>query len=84
MNPDDLERHRREAIHRMTPAERFQRCCELYASMHRALSLQIAEDHRSWPADEVKWQVAKRMYLTDRGAQRLLALAKDPTQRERP
>jgi hypothetical protein len=68
----------------MTPAERFGRCCELYAFMHRAVSFQIAEDHRSWSADEVKWQVAKRMYLTDRGAQRLLALAKAPAQRERP
>ncbi len=83
MTPDDFERQRRDAIHRMTPGERFQRCCELYAFMHQALSLQIAEDHPSWSVDEVKWHVAKRMYLTDRGAQELLALARDPRQRDR-
>jgi len=76
MGPGDIERHYREAIHRMTPAERFERCCALYSSMKQALSLQIASDHPDWSADEVKWHVAKRMYLTDRSAQELLELAK--------
>jgi hypothetical protein len=84
MDPGDIEGYYRDAIHRMTPVERFERCCALYTFMKRALSLQIAQDHPDWSADEVKWHVAKRMYLTDRGAQELLALAKDPAQRERP
>ena len=84
MDRDAIERRYREAIHRMTPAERFERCGALYTSMKRALSLQIAKDHPDWSADEVKWQVAKQMYLTDRGAQELLERAKDSAQRERP
>lgn len=79
MKPGDLDRQYREAIHQMTPAERFERCCELYTFMKRALALQVGEGHPGLSTDEVKWHVAKRMYLTDRSAQRLLALAKGPT-----
>ncbi|MBN1346785.1 MAG: hypothetical protein JXQ73_29105 [Phycisphaerae bacterium] len=81
--PDDIQRRYLDAVYRMTPAERYQRCCSLYASMHRALSLQIAEAHPGMSAEEVRWHVASRMYLTDAGAQKLLRQAWDRSRHDR-
>ncbi len=77
MASTDPENLRREAIYRMTSAERFGTCCELYDFMHRLICQQVREEHPDWPDDEIRWQVARRMYLTDREAQKLLAVARE-------
>ncbi len=68
----DVEDYYRDAIARLTVEERFQRVCSLFASMQRMLALQIRQEAPSLSDWEIKWRVAKRMYLTDPGAQKLL------------
>ena len=58
-------------------AGRLQRAFSLYAEMRSMLEFQLRKRHPELTDEELSWQVAKVMYLSDERTQRLLEAARE-------
>ncbi len=57
-------------------AGRLQRAFSLYAEMRAMLEFQVRKKHPELSDAEIRWEVARQMYLSDDGAQRLIDQAR--------
>jgi hypothetical protein len=55
---------------------RVERAFSLYAEMRAMLEFQVRKRHPELSEKEITWEVARVMYLSDEGTQRLLELAR--------
>jgi hypothetical protein len=58
-------------------AGRLRRAFALYAEIRAMLEFQVRKKHPELSEQEISWQVAKIMYLSDDNTQRLLERAKE-------
>jgi hypothetical protein len=57
-------------------AARVERAFSLYAEMRAMLEFQVRKRHPELSEKEIPWEVARLMYLSDEGTQRLLEQAR--------
>jgi len=57
-------------------AARVERAFSLYAEMRAMLEFQVRKRHPELSEKEIAWKVARLMYLSDEGTQRLLEQAR--------
>jgi hypothetical protein len=60
----DVERAYREAVDRMTPAEKIRRAAGLLSWSRDFLGRQLQKDSGIYSSERLKWEVARRIYLS--------------------
>src|SRR5437868_7132694 len=76
MSSIDVEDAYFQAWGKVGGAGRLRRAFSLYADIRRMLEFQIRKKHPELGEDEIKRRTAKRMYVADDAAQRLLDRSK--------